>query len=248
MNQHWALILLAPFCLQDDPIAAEALKGFQHPWAGFADQSAVTFKETIRRPDIDASGNLVYKDVTTEFTWTVVASAGEKTTFKVEGGGQESTIPFFITLPGWARGKGERKGVEEIVVGGVKRACSVTTITLDADKDAGQLTTICKCPEVPYWAVRFRTETLLQGKPNTWEEELVLEVDQKVKVGDQTVTCVVVQNTVETTNGARTVRKEWRSDEVPGRVVKREGRQYLKGKELDSAFTQMEVVRFRGKR
>src|SRR6185295_3662848 len=190
MNHVWALLLVAPLFLQDDPVAAEALQGYQHPWAGFGDQSAVTVRETIRRPDIDATGNLVYKDVTTDFTWTVVASAGERTTFKVEGGGQESTIPFFIALPGWARGKGAKKGVEEIVVGGVKRACSVTTIAFDADKDAGQLTTICKCADVPYWAVRWRTETLLQGKANTWEEELVLEVDQKVKVGDQTVTCV----------------------------------------------------------
>ena len=248
MKTMWALMLIAPLFLQDDPVAAEALKGYQHPWSGFGDQSAVTFKEMMRRPDIDATGNLVYKDVVTEFTWTVVQSAGEKTTFKVEGGGQESTIPFFIALPGWTRGKGEKKGTEEITVGGVKRACSVTTLSFDTDKDAGQLTTICKCPEVPYWAVRWRTETLLQGKANTWEEELVLEVDQKVKVGEQTVACVVVQSTVESTGGIRMVRKEWRSDEVPGRVVRREGRQYLKGKELESAFTQMEVVRFRGKR
>ncbi|MBV8882316.1 MAG: hypothetical protein JO332_20335, partial [Planctomycetaceae bacterium] len=65
---------------------------------------------------------------------------------------------------------------------------------------------------------------------------------------DKTVSCVVVQNTVESVGGARTVRKEWRSDEVPGRVVKREVRQYLNGKEVESAFSQMEVVRFKGKR
>ena len=248
MNHAWTLLVAATQFLQDDPVAAEALKGYQHPWAGFGDQSAVTVRETIRRADIDATGNLVYKDVTTDFTWTVLASAGERTTFKVEGGGQESTIPFFIALPGWARGKGEKKGTEEITVGGVKRTCSVTTLSFDTDKDAGQLTTICKCPEVPYWAVRWRTETLLQGKANTWEEELVLEVDQKLKVGEHTVACVVVQSTVESLGGAKTVRKEWRCDDVPGRVVRREVRQYLKGKELDSAFAQMEVVRFRGKR
>src|SRR6185503_7812460 len=114
--------------------------------------------------DIDASGKLVYKEVATEVTWTVTQSAGEKATFKIEGGGQESVIPFFITLPNWVRGKGEKKGLEDLVVGGVKRTCQVTTISLDADKDAGQVTTISKSPDVPYWAVRWRVETLLNGK------------------------------------------------------------------------------------
>ena len=247
MNTLWALVLLSPF-LQDDPVAAQAMEGYRHPWAGFGDASSVTFRETTRRPDIDAKGQLVYKDVAVEITWTVAASAGEKTTFKIVGDGQESVIPFFITAPNWARGKGEKRGVEELVVGGVKRTCQVTTISLDADKDAGQLTTICKSPEVPYWAVRWRTETLINGRPNTSEEERVLEIDQKVKVGDRDVSCIVVEAVVETSAGAKTVRKEWRSDEVPGRLVRRETRQFLNGKEVDSAATQMEVVRFRLKR
>jgi len=247
MNYGWAVVLAA-FLAQDDPIAAEAIKGYKHPWAEFADASSVTFRETTRRPDIDASGKLVYKEVATEVTWTVTQSAGEKATFKIEGGGQESVIPFFITLPNWVRGKGEKKGLEDLVVGGVKRSCQVTTISLDADKDAGQVTTISKSSEVPYWAVRWRVETLLKGRPNTSEEERVLEVDQKVKVGDRELSCVLVESTVETSGGPRTVRKEWRSDEVPGRVVRREVRQYLNGKEQESAATQMEVVRFRAKR
>src|SRR6185295_17665959 len=153
-----------------------------HPWADFGDGATVTLRETTRRPDIDSSGKLVYKETTTDVTWTVLAAAGEKTTFKVEGGGQESLFPFFIQLPNWARGKGEKKGTEEITIGGVSRTCQVTTISLDADKDAGQVTTISKSPEVPYWAVRWRVETLLKGRPNTSEEERVLEVDQKVKI------------------------------------------------------------------
>jgi hypothetical protein len=248
MREFWALLFLVPLLVQDDPVAAEALKGYQHPWAGFGDGSSATIRETIRRPDIDATGNLVYKDVASEVTWTVIAAAGEKTTFKLEGGGQESFIPFFTTLPNWARGRGEKKGTEEISVGGVKRTCQITTISLDAEKDAGQVTTISKSPEVPYWAVRWRVETLLKGRPNTSEEELVLDVGQKLKVGNLEVLCVVVQGTVDTPGGARLVKKEWRSDEVPGRVVKRESRQYVNGKEIESAYSQMEVVRFRGKR
>src|SRR5262245_12382612 len=128
MNASWLLLVLLPLLAQDDPIAAEALKGYKHPWADFADASSVTFRETLRRPDIDASGKLVYKDVSTEITWMVMQAAGEKATFKIEGGGQESMIPFFITAPNWARGKGERKGSEDLLVGGVKRSCQVTTI------------------------------------------------------------------------------------------------------------------------
>ena len=248
MSPWWALVLLSPFLLQDDPIAAEALQGYRHPWADFGNGSSVTYRETTRRPDIDAAGKLIYKDVTGDVTWTVIASAGEKTTFKIEGNGQESHIPYFITPPSWARGKGQRRGTEEIEIGGVKRTCAVTVISLDADKDAGQVTTICKSPEVPYWAVRRRVETLLKGKPNTSEEELVLEVDRRVKVGDRELSCVVVLATVETPGGVKTVRKEWRSDEVPGRVVRREGRQYMNGKEVESSVTQMEVVKFQSKR
>jgi hypothetical protein len=242
------LLLIAPLLGQQDPIAAEAIRGYKHPWAEFGDASSVTMRETVRRPDIDASGKLVYKEVTSDVTWTVVAAVGEKTTFKIEGGGQESVLPFFITPPNWARGVGERKGTEEITVGGVKRTCQVTLISLDADMDAGQLTTISKCPEVPYWAVRRRVETLIKGKPNTFEEEIVLEVDQKVKIGGRELSCVLVQVTVDSLGGVKTVRKEWRSDEIPGGVARRESRQFLNGKELDSALSQMEVVRFRAKR
>jgi hypothetical protein len=248
MNHGWVLIVLAPLLLQEDPIAVEALKGYKHPWADFGDASSVTMRETTRRPDIDAAGKLVYRDVFSEITWTVMQSAGEKATFKIQGGGQESLIPFFLTLPNWARGKGEKKGSEELLVGGVKRTCEVMTISLDADKDAGQVTTISKSPAVPYWAVRWRVETLLRGKPNTSEEERVIDVDQKVKVGDRELSCILVESTVESLGGAKSVRREWRSDEVPGRVVRREGRQYLNGKEQESAVTQMEVVRFRAKR
>ena len=247
MNHGWLFAILVPFLLQDDPVAAEALKGYKHPWADFGDASTVTFRETTRQPDIDATGNLVAKPITTDVTWTVTQSAGEKTTFKIEGGGQESVIPYFIGFPNWARGKGEKKGVEELVVGGVKRTCEVTIISLDADKDAGQLTTISKSPDVPYWAVRWRVETLLKGRPNTVEEERVVEVDQKVKVGGQELSCVLVEGTVET-GATKTVKKEWRNDDVPGRVVRREVRQFVNGKEQDLAATQMEVVRFRSKR
>jgi hypothetical protein len=243
-----ALILLALGTLQDDPIAADALKGYKDPWADFGNASSVTQMEISRRPDIDAKGNLVYKEVSTEVTWTVISALGEKSTFKVEGGGQESYIPFFIVPPSWARGRGERKGSEEVVVGGVRRTCQVTTISLDADKDAGQITMISKCPEVPYWAVRRRVETLVKGQPNTSDEELVLEVDQKVKIGDQELSCVLVQVTVETVGGLKTIRKEWRSDGVPGRVVRRESRQYLNDKEVESSYSKMEVVRFQAKR
>jgi hypothetical protein len=124
----------------------------------------------------------------------------------------------------------------------------VTLIALDVNKDAGQITTICKSPDVPYWAVRRRVETLLQGKANTSEEELVLDINQKVKIGDREVICVLIQVTVEAVGGVKTVRKEWRADEIPGGVARSESRQYLNGKELDSAFSQMEVVRFRAKR
>src|SRR5258706_4951000 len=131
MNFIRIALLLSPLLLQDDPVGADALKGYLQPWAGFGDGSSVTLRETIKRPDIDAAGKLVYRDVTNEVTWAVMQATGEKTTFKVEGGGQESVIPFFITPPGWTRGKGERKGEEELVGGGGKRTCQVTAITLD---------------------------------------------------------------------------------------------------------------------
>ncbi len=242
-----ALLLLgaAP---QDDEVAAEALKGWKHAWAGFGDGAQVVTRETSRQPDISPAGKLVYKDVTNDITTTVVAAAGEKTTLRIAGAGQESEFPFFMALPGWARGRGERRGTELVEFGGAKRECQVTTISLDAGKDASQVTTIWKSPEVPYWAVRRRTETLAQGTPNTSEEERVLEAGVKVKVGDREISCVVVESTVEAVGGTKTVKKEWRSDEVPGRVARRETRQYLNGKEQDSGYSQMEVVKVKGRR
>jgi hypothetical protein len=248
MSHAKLLFLLLPVLIQDDPIAAEAMKGYQHPWAGFGDGASITVKETVQQPDISPKGQLVYKPVVNEIKTTVQAASGERTTLKIEGGLQEAIIPFALALPNWSRGKGERKGTETLTVGGSPVECQVVQISLDTNKDAGQVTTICKSTAVPYWAVRWRTETLLQGRANTSEEELVLDVNQKVKVGDLELTCVLVQATVEAVGGAKTVKKEWRSDEIPGRVVKRETRQFLNGKEQESGFSQMEVVRFKGKR
>lgn len=248
MTRAALFLVLLPTLLQDDPVAAEAIKGWKHPWMDFGDGCMIVAKETLRQPDISPAGKLVYKEVTTLITTTVQAQSGEKTTLKIEGGGQESLIPYFTSLPGWIRGRGQKRGTEIIEVGGVKRECEVTVISLDANKDAGQVTVICKSPEVPYWAVRWRTETLIQGIPNTSEEELVLETGVKLKVEDREIPCVVVLSTVEVVGGAKTVKKEWRSDEIPGHVVKRETHQYLNGKEVESAFSQMEVVKAKGRR
>ena len=242
------ILLVSAVLFQDDPIAADALKGWKHPWADFGDGCSVTTHEILRAPDIDPTGKLIYKNVTTELKTTVLAMAGEKTNLKIEGVGQETYIPYFTSLPSWARGRGQKKGMETIEVGGVKRECEVTEISFDTDKDVGQLTVICKSPQVPYWAVRWRTETLAQGKPNTSEEEVLLEVGVKLKVADRDISCVVVQSTIEVVGGPKTVKKEWRSEEIPGRVVKRESHQYLRGKEVESAYSQMEVVKFTGKR
>ena len=239
--------MLVALAVQGDAAVVEALKGYKHPWEDFGNGSSVTAKETIMRPDIDKSGKLVYRPVANEITSTVMAAAGEKTTLKIEGAGQESYIPYYLAQPSWARGRGELKGTESIAIGSAKHECQVYQIALDLNKDAGQVTVICKSPTVPYWAVRWRTETLAQGRPNTSEEELVLEVDAKVKVGDRDVSCVLVQSTVEA-GATKTVKKEWRSEEVPGRVAKREVRQYREGKEVESSFSQMDVVRFKGKR
>ena len=184
MIRTTVVMALMAALVQDDPIAAEAIKGWKHPWADFGDGCQIVTREMMRQPDISPAGKLIYKDVTNEITTTVQASAGEKTTLRIVGAGQESLIPYFTSLPGWTRGRGEKKGTETIEVGGVKRECEVTMILLDAAKDAGQVTVICKSPEVPYWAVRRRTETLDKGKANTSEEELVLDVGVKLKVGD----------------------------------------------------------------
>src|SRR5258708_38468042 len=172
MTNAKLLLILLPLLVQDDPVAAEALKGWKHPWADVGDGWSITTRETLRVPDIDAKGQLVYKPVTNELTTTVLAAAGEKTTLKIEGAGQESYIPYFTVLPSWARGRGEKRGMETIEVGGVKHECEVTQIALDLDKDAGQLATICKSPEVPYWALKWRTETLGPGRADTEEEKV----------------------------------------------------------------------------
>ncbi|MBV8882148.1 MAG: hypothetical protein JO332_19480, partial [Planctomycetaceae bacterium] len=184
-------LILLPFLLQDDPVAAEALKGYKHPWADFGDGCSVVVRETLRRPDIDASGKLVYKEAVSEITTTVMAQAGEKTTLKIEGPGHESYIPYFTTLPGWARGRGEKKGTEAVEIAGVKHDCEVTQIALDTNKDAGQLTVVWKSAQVPYWAAKWRTETLIQGKANTSEEEVVLGVGEKVTVDGRELACVL---------------------------------------------------------
>jgi hypothetical protein len=122
------------------------------------------------------------------------------------------------------------------------------TLSVDADKDAGQVTTIVKAAGTPCWAVRVKVETFERGRPIASEEELLVSCAERVRVGDREVVCHVVRVTTEAPGAGRTVRTEWRSDEVPGRLVRRETRQYQGEKEITLAATHVEVVSFEARK
>jgi hypothetical protein len=240
-----AALLAASLAGQDDPLVREAARGWRHAWDGYPGGSTVRVRQTTKRPEISDAGQLVYKAEVQELSFTVLTPEGEKPMLEIRSGGQETHVPIFTALPSLFRGKAEEKGREEIAVGGRKYACSLTRIALDEGKDVSQVTMIAKAPDAPVWAVRVRVETLMGGVRNTLEEELLVAEDQKLKVGDKELNCAVVQVTTEAAGGGKTVKKEWRSDEVPGRVVRRELRQFLNDKEIEAAGSTMEVVSFR---
>jgi len=134
-------VLLAAL-LQADPLSADVLKDWRHPWAGFAPGSKVVIRQTSKRPDIDAKGQLVYRDEAEEVTYSVVTQEGEKPTIRIRSGDVSSDIPYFTTAPGWFRGKAARKGKETVSVGSRAFDCEVTTFTLDEGKDLSQVTTV----------------------------------------------------------------------------------------------------------
>lgn len=236
---------------EEDAAAREAARGYRHPWEGFGIGSKVagveTYKAGIFSP---ATGKTVYKDVQREISWSVLKADPQQVTVRVKGGNQESYIPYPLALPGSFRGKGERKGLEEIRVGERKFLCAVTTISLDMEKEhaAGQVTTVCKSSDAPYWAVRYVVETYMGGQRLTSQEELLVGLNEKLKVGDREVLCQVVRVTTEAPGGARTVSLEWRTEEIPGRLARREHRQYASGKEVEGAAVTMEVVSFEAKK
>jgi hypothetical protein len=186
--------------------------------------------------------------VETDTTWTLATAEAFKVHLKIEGGGQESVIPFGTGTPSWARGAASKKDARDFEVGGRKVPGQVYELALDADKDAGQLTTIVKSAAIPYWALLRRVETRIQGKANTSEEERVVGVEEKLRVLGRDFLCTVVEMTTEAAGGPKTVKREWRADEVPGRVLKYEVRQYFHGKEQPSGRSEMEVVRYDAKR
>ena len=222
MMKSFALLILPAF-LQDDPVVATALRGYGHPWADFREGSTVTYKETSRRPEVDGGGNLVLKDVVTQVVWSMASTNGEKAVLRIQSEGQDSEVPYHFVLPNWTKGKGERKADEEIQIGGKKFLCKVTTISVDPDQDASEVTTIWQNPEAPGWAVKFRNETFVRGKSNTSEEAVLVGLNETVKVGDREVVCRVVQVTTEVDTGGRVVKKEWRADEIPGGILNPRG-------------------------
>ena len=242
------MTLLLAVALQDDPLAAEFLKAWKHPWAGFGPGSIVKFRQQSKRPDISAKGELVYRDETEEITYSVVTQAGEKPTLRIRSGDVSTDIPYFVQAPTWFRGKGARKGTEALKVGELTIECEVTTFTLDEGKDLSQVTTVHAAAGTPVWAVKVRVETLANGKPNTADEERLVAIDQLLKVGGREVICQVVEVRTEVVGGATTVKREWRTDEIPGRVARREQRMVQKGKDVEGGALQMEVVSFEAKR
>jgi len=241
----WTAAFVGFLAFQEDPAVKELAKGYRHAWEGFGGGSWVKVRETSRRPEIDDGGNLVYRPIVEERLYTLLRPEGERPHLKIEGGGHESVVPFFAGPPSWLRGKAEPQGEEKIAVGGRTYACAVTRIALDEGKDASQATTVARAPDAPVWAVRLRIETFANGVRNTLEEHLLVEEGRALKVGDREVVCQVVQVTVEGVGGGKTVRREWRSDAVPGRVVRSEVRQFLNGKEVQAAGSVMEVASFR---
>ena len=205
-------ILLLAALLQTDPLSDDLLSGWRHPWAGFAPGSKVVFRQTSKRPDIDAAGKLVYRDETEEVAYTVVTQEGEKPTIRIRSGDVSSDIPYFTSSPGWFRGKVERKAKAAVAVGDKSYDCAVTTFTLDEGKDLSQVTTVHTAPGTPVWAVRLRVETLANGVVNTSDEERWIGADQAVKIGDREVICQLVEVRTEVKDGPVTVKREWRSD------------------------------------
>lgn len=248
MTKIFAILTLAAL-VQDDPVVAEALKGFHHPWSEFREGATVTYSQTTRRPEIDNSGNLVMKDVVSSVIFTMGNTDGSRGVVRIESEGRESDFPLHFTPPHWAAGKGERKADEELTVAGKKFVCRVTAVAVDPDKDASETTTIWQNDKAPGWAVRVKNETFARGQRNTWEESVLVAVEEKVKTAEAEVPCYVVEVTSQVEAGNKVVKKEWRSEEVPGRLVRREERHFTKdGREIEAAFTKMEVVRFKGRK
>jgi len=248
MARACGAVLVVWAAIQTDPLLAEATKGYKHPWADFREGSTVTIRETVRRPEIDEKGDLVQRAVPTEFVWTVTAIVGDQVTLRVVQGEQDDEIPYHTRPPQWFRGKAESKGREEVAVGTRKFDCAVTSIAFDSGKDVSQRTTVWKAAGAPSWAVRVRVETLTRGALTTSEDERLVALEERVRVGAKEVLCAVVEVTTEAAGQGKSVRKEWRSDEVPGRVVRRETRHFQGGKENTLAYTQMEVVSFKARK
>lgn len=240
----WAVAVL----LQSDPAYTEALRGWKHPWAEFETGSTVRARVTTKKPGISPDGELVYTDETDDMTYVVVKNDGERPVISMRSTYQTTEIPYYLTPPTWFRGKVEKKGKEAVETAGKAWDCDVYVFSLDEGKDASQKTTVWKAAGAPHWALKIRVETYLNGRRNTRVEETLILVDQRVKIEDIELRCPVVETRTEVEGGSTTVKREWRTDAVPGRVARSETRLFDKGKEIASGAQQMEVVSFHSKR
>jgi hypothetical protein len=229
---------------QSEPTAAEVLKRWKHPWSEWGTGATATVKQTSKRPDIDAKGELVFRDEVDTVRYTVIRVDGDKPLIRIESSFNSSEIPFFTAPPTWFRGKAARAGKETLKAGDRSFECDVTTFTLDEGKDLSQKTTVWQSAEAPVWAVKVRVETLLNGKMTTAEEEQLVGPHTTLKIGSKELICQVVEARTEVAGGSTTVRREWRTDEVPGRVARRETKAYQDGKEVPRAAALMEVTAF----
>lgn len=245
-----ALALLACAAgAQDDDVAREAVLGYVHAWDGFGAGSRIVFREISKRDRFnEVTQKVEYEDQAVESTWTVRKVVGDTAILNLRSGLTESDVPFPLVLPASFRGRGERLPPVEIPVGDRRYRCAVSAMTLAAGEGLRQVATIWKSPEAPGWAVRWTAETYQGGVKNTSEEELLVAVNQKMVVGGRELRCHVVQVTTEAVGKRKSVKKEWRAEQVPGRVVRRETRFFEGDREVTMAATTMEVVSFDLKR
>ncbi|HZL72520.1 MAG TPA: hypothetical protein VFC86_08670 [Planctomycetota bacterium] len=188
-----------------------SLAALQGPaeWERFAPGSWAQFATSGRQDGAKVSS--IEKSVFKDATSTDVVISIEK----VEDAGGRSVVEMKFPLPQRSVPKedeGMRTGDATLAVDGKSFACEVY-------ERKGLRRWVC--PSAPVNKGVLKTESIAGTVQLTTR---VLNLEDKVKVGETTLACWVLEEITEVA-GEKTVKTTWRCDEVPGGVVRQKTRQ-----------------------
>lgn len=210
------VVLLLGFQEKPPTPREELMKGVKAPWEGFGVGTWMKLKQV--QADRMNTTTLVMKRVLKE----IVDKNNAVFVYRYDNGAESEFTEDIGVDPALTNGDvTKRAEKEKVQLGDAALECDVFEVKQGGDRDK-LLSVYWKAPGATWPWVRCTRETFVAGRREQWMEEKVSKMEDVVTLNGREYKCVVFSRDENTLSGMKGGRREWRTMEVPGHVLKYE--------------------------